>query len=202
MKNPDIVVDIASYQPDSLQFAHQLKRWGVRAVIVKMSEGSSPGFAYFNPKAPKQVRHMRQAGLRVHAYHYARFTTRTDAIAEAKWFVECAKTAGISKDAVLALDLEDPSLPDGDITHLANAFLSTVKRAGYRHVDVYTMASWVWQERLIPARSLAKNLWIANYGVTQPGVDRVGLWQFTNRFHGLNLDASYDFNGFYSRKYG
>lgn len=202
MKEPDVVVDIASYQSDTYQFAIKLKKWGVKAAIVKVSEGSNPGTAYFNPKAPKQVQSMRRAGIRVHAYHYARFANRSDAIAEAKWFVHCATAAGISRDSVLAIDLEDSCLPDGDITHLANAFLSTVKRAGYKHVDVYTMASWVWQERLIPAESLAKNLWIANYGVTQPGVDRVGLWQFTNKFHGMNLDASYDFNGFYSRKHG
>ena len=62
------------------------------------------------------------------------------------------------------------------------------------------MASWFWQGRLNAAQLIAKNKWVANYGVSQPGVDNVGLWQFTSTYNiaGNEVDMSYDFSGFYT----
>jgi GH25 family lysozyme M1 (1,4-beta-N-acetylmuramidase)/uncharacterized protein YraI len=194
-----LVMDVSSYQPDDGSFFKSAKAAGVQAVIVKLTEGSNPGTAYINPKARNQINNARAAGLLVHGYHYAKFNGNNDARAEADWFVKVAKTLGVSNDSIMALDIEDASnayLATSD----ANAFIQRVKDLGYGKTDVYSMASWFWSGRLVPSQLIAKNLWVANYGVSAPGVDNVGLWQFTSTYNigGNKVDMSYDFNGFYT----
>lgn len=198
MADYPLVADISSHNPDDLGFFKGLKRDGVQAVIIKLTEGSNPGTAYVNPKATVQFGYARAAGLRVHAYHYARYTSVYDAGLEAQWFVTCVKRIGLERSAVLAVDVEadDVCVPATDAT---NAFLQTLKVSGYQNVDVYASASWFWEQKLDQKLLIAKNLWVANYGVSQPGVDHVGTWQFTSKWHGQNLDMSYDFFGFYTK---
>lgn len=198
-KKMDLVADVASYQPDSLAFFQALKAAGVKAVVVKLTEGSNPGSAYLNPKARNQINNARAVGLLVHAYHYAKFNGVGDAEAEAAWFVKCARDLGIGSDSVMVLDLEDHVIKQ-EATDDCNAFFTYVKNAGYPHVDLYTATSWIRAGRVNRSRLIAKNLWIASYGVSQPGVDAVGMWQYTSTFPVFNLqmDMSYDFNGFYS----
>lgn len=195
----NLVMDISSYQPDTVSFFQAAKNAGVKAVIVKLTQGSADGDAYVNPKAQAQINNARSVGLLVHGYHYARFNGNQDARNEAKWFVDHAKQFGLGPESVLALDIEDKAnakYATGD----ANAFLQAVKDAGYPKVDIYSMASWFWQGRLNAAQLIAKNKWVANYGVSQPGVDNVGTWQWTDNYKiaGTGVDMSYDFSGFYT----
>lgn len=195
----NLVMDISSYQPDTISFFQAAKNAGVKAVIVKLTQGSADGDAYVNPKAQAQINNARSVGLLVHGYHYARFNGNQDARNEAKWFTDHAKKFGLGPESVLALDIEDKAnakYATGD----ANAFLQAVKDAGYPKVDIYSMASWFWQGRLNAAQLIAKNKWVANYDVSQPGVDNVGTWQWTNNYKiaGTGVDMSYDFSGFYT----
>lgn len=194
-----LVMDVSGYQPDTISFFQAAKNAGVKAVIVKLTQGSADGDAYVNPKAQAQINNARSVGLLVHGYHYARFNGRQDAINEAKWFTDHAKKFGLGSDSVLALDIEDKANAKY-ATSDANAFLQAVKDAGYPKVDIYSMASWFWQGRLNAAQLIAKNKWVANYGVSQPGVDNVGTWQFSSNYKiaGIGVDMSYDFSGFYT----
>lgn len=70
-----LVADISSYQPDEPAFFQALKNQGVKAVIIKITQGSAGGDAYINPKAKTQIGNARVAGLLVHGYHYARFVS-------------------------------------------------------------------------------------------------------------------------------
>lgn len=195
----NLVADVASYQPDTLAFFQAMKNAGVKAVIVKITQGSNPGDAYVNPKARNQIKYARQVGLLVHAYHYAKFHGVADAKAEAAWFVKNARDHGIGPESVMALDVED-KVNKWEVTEDSNAFLQYVRDAGYPNVDLYTGASWIWAKRVDRNRLIAKNLWIASYGVSQPGVDNVGTWQFRSDYPvgGEGIDMSYDFSGFYT----
>lgn len=195
----NLVMDVSGYQPDTVSFFQAAKNAGVKAVIVKLTQGSADGDAYVNPKAQAQINNARSVGLLVHGYHYARFNGNQDARNEAKWFVDHAKQFGLGADSVLALDIEDKANAKY-ATSDANAFLQAVKDAGYPKVDIYSMASWFWSGRLNAAQLIAKNKWVANYGVSQPGVDNVGTWQWTDNYKiaGTGVDMSYDFNGFYT----
>lgn len=195
----NLVMDISSYQPDTVSFFQAAKNAGVKAVIVKLTQGSADGDAYVNPKAQAQINNARSVGLLVHGYHYARFNGNQDARNEAKWFTDHAKKFGLGPESVLALDIEDKANAKY-ATSDANAFLQAVKDAGYPKVDIYSMASWFWQGRLNAAQLIAKNKWVANYDVSQPGVDNVGTWQWTDNYKiaGTGVDMSYDFSGFYT----
>lgn len=195
----NLVMDVSGYQPDTISFFQAAKNAGVKAVIVKLTQGSADGDAYVNPYAQAQINNARSVGLLVHGYHYARFNGNQDARNEAKWFTDHAKKFGLGPESVLALDIEDKANAKY-ATSDANAFLQAVKDAGYPKVDIYSMASWFWSGRLNAAQLIAKNKWVANYGVSQPGVDNVGTWQWTDNYKiaGTGVDMSYDFNGFYT----
>lgn len=195
----NLVMDVSGYQPDTISFFQAAKNAGVKAVIVKLTQGSADGDAYVNPKAQAQINNARSVGLLVHGYHYARFNGNQDARNEAAWFVDHAKKFGLGPESVLALDIEDKANAKY-ATSDANAFLQAVKDAGYPKVDIYSMASWFWSGRLNAAQLIAKNKWVANYDVSQPGVDNVGTWQWTDKYKiaGTGVDMSYDFSGFYT----
>ena len=199
MANYNLVADVSSHNPDTLAFFKQLQQLGVKAVIVKLTEGSNPGTAYANPKAGNQIKHARQCGMRVHAYHFARFVDATDAVHEAMWFITHIRCQGLAKDSVMVVDVEAPEIPR-DANKCVNTFLRVVKQVGYPNTDVYASASWFWAGRLKPALLIPKNLWVANYNRVKPGVDHVGTWQYTNNFNGLHVDMSYDFFGHYTGK--
>ena len=199
MANYNLVADVSSHNPDTIGFFKTLKQLGVKAVIVKLTEGSNPGTAYANPKAGNQIRCARQCGLQVHAYHFARFTSTTDAVHEAMWFVTHIRRQGLTRDSVMVVDVEAPEIPR-DATPCVNTFLRMVKQVGYDKTDVYASASWFWEGRLNPTQLTPKNLWVAAYNNNCPGVNNVGTWQFTNNYQGLHVDMSYDFFGHYTGK--
>ncbi|OQQ79553.1 hypothetical protein B6U60_10340 [Ligilactobacillus salivarius] len=198
----NLVADVASFQPEDLGFFKALASQGVKAVIVKLTEGSADGTAYINPKAQNQIINARKAGLLVNAYHFARYTSIQDAKNEADFFVTVAKRMGIGTDSVMAVDLEASEITP-NLNAKTNAFLQYVKDCGYPNVDYYSMASWFWNGTLNPDAILAKNKWVANYGVSQPGVNNVGTWQFSSSWtvNGSKVDMSYDFSGFYTERH-
>ncbi|URI13478.1 GH25 family lysozyme [Ligilactobacillus salivarius] len=198
----NLVADVASFQPEDLGFFKALASQGVKAVIVKLTEGSADGTAYINPKAQNQIINARKAGLLVNAYHFARYISIQDAKNEADFFVTVAKRMGIGTDSVMAVDLEASEITP-NLNAKTNAFLQYVKDCGYPNVDYYSMASWFWNGTLNPDVILAKNKWVANYGVSQPGVNNVGTWQFSSSWtvNGSKVDMSYDFSGFYTERH-
>lgn len=198
----NLVADVASFQPEDLGFFKALASQGVKAVIVKLTEGSADGTAYINPKAQNQIINARKAGLLVNAYHFARYTSIQDAKNEADFFVTTAKRMGIGTDSVMAVDLEASEITP-NLNAKTNAFLQYVKDCGYPNVDYYSMASWFWNGTLNPDIILAKNKWVANYGVSKPGVNNVGTWQFSSSWtvNGAKVDMSYDFSGFYTERH-
>lgn len=198
----NLVADVASFQPEDLGFFKALASQGVKAVIVKLTEGSADGTAYINPKAQNQIINARKAGLLVNAYHFARYTSIQDAKNEADFFVTVAKRMGIGTDSVMAVDLEASEITP-NLNAKTNAFLQYVKDCGYPNVDYYSMASWFWNGILNPDIILAKNKWVANYGVSKPGVNNVGTWQFSSSWtvNGSKVDMSYDFSGFYTERH-
>ncbi|MED4271984.1 GH25 family lysozyme [Weissella confusa] len=74
------VVDVASYQGNiSVDMYQTMKRYGVKGVIVKVSEGTS----YVNPSAKVQIENAHAAGLNVGVYHFSRYSNVDDARREA-----------------------------------------------------------------------------------------------------------------------
>ncbi|MEK5340504.1 GH25 family lysozyme [Weizmannia sp. FSL W8-1119] len=76
-----------------LSFYQTMKAGGINAVVVKVSDGQS----YVDPAASVNIANAKQAGMAVHAYHYARFKSTVQAKAEAKWFDKKLKLVGFDK---------------------------------------------------------------------------------------------------------
>ncbi|KRM91613.1 GH25 family lysozyme [Fructilactobacillus florum] len=187
-----LVIDVAKFQDSSLAFFQQMKSAGVKAVIVQLTAGSK-GHPYSqNPKAGAQVANARSAGLRVHAYHYSYAYGHDDMLTEADNFITQYHALGLNPDTDFAfLDEEDGSNNPNPATDDCNTWLDACANAGIKNLGVYSMKSWFSSGR-INQNSLHTNcLWVANYGVSSPGVDNCSVWQFTDNYYGV--DCSYDF---------
>jgi len=197
------VIDISSHQENKCNFV-SLYNQGIRAVIVKLTEGSESGSAYFNSFAQSQINGARAAGMQVHVYHYLLSVSVSDAQAEADWFIKKAKALNLPPSTILVCDVEDPSLNKNraELTNQVNAFLQRTKDAGFPLCDTYASSSW-FKDRLNTGALISANLWNANYPSVPVAPDYpCGLWQFASDYrfdgHPFPLDANVDYNGFYT----
>ncbi|MCD2255495.1 hypothetical protein FHQ08_02055 [Lactobacillus sp. CC-MHH1034] len=184
--------DVASYQSSDEYYFKNLATGNVSGVVVKLTQGSTDGDNYINPKAGAQIKSAKAAGMKVSLYHYAKYNGSADAKAEADFFANAATRYGLDKNTVMVADVEDSSLtnPYADTV----AFQNELAARGFNNQVVYSMASWFW------ANKLPRNypIWVANYGVSQPGVDNAAAWQYTSNYNGMSLDMSYDFTGLFT----
>lgn len=192
------VADISSYQHSNVIFMKQLKQYA-SSLIVKLTEGSASGSAYFNPKAIDQVSNGFEVFDTVGVYHYFRGNSQrygaNDPVNEAKWFYTKIKELGFNTDTVCAIDVEDQCLQD-QVTADINLFLGYLWAKGYHKLIVYASGSWFTSGRIIRTQLYQHvPIWVAAYGVNQPGVDNVQAWQYSDNGHGLAVDFSYDFTG-------
>lgn len=200
MATRDYVVDVAVYQSTSMS---AYKRAGARQAIVKLTEGTG----YFNPKASAQIKSVHANHMYLHGYHFATFgNSISRAKAEARFFINRAKKLNISKKRYLWLDWETG---DGNVvvnsiysnTRAIIAFMDIVKSAGYK-VGLYSGA-YALRQHVDTAKIVKKFgtcLWVASYATTGrldkpnfgyfPSMNGVALWQFTDNWHGLNVDGN------------
>lgn len=183
---PKLVADVAVYQSKSKAFFENLKRYGIDSVMVKLTEGTT----YVNASAGEQVSNAYQVFGTVGAYHFF----HGNGLAEAKYFLAWVKKYGLDKSTVLAIDVEAQDLP-ASTTSQVNIFLKYLKSQGYSNVITYGSGSWFKYGRINRVALVDQRIWVAAYGINQPGIDNANAWQYTDNFKGLHVDASYDFDG-------
>ncbi|MCT2881901.1 GH25 family lysozyme [Lentilactobacillus buchneri] len=181
---PKKVIDVSSYQGTSVSYFKTFKDHGVDAAIVKLTEGTN----YLNPKASAQVINAYKVFGSVGAYHFF----HGNGVAEARYFLAWVKKFGLDKSTVLAIDVEASGLPY-NTTPQVNVFLRYLINAGYKNVITYGSGSWFNSGRINRSQLVDKHIWVAAYGVSQPGVANANAWQYTDSFYGV--DCSYDFHG-------
>lgn len=197
-------VDVAAYQSTSLASDHKA---GAKFVLIKATEGTG----YFNPKAVSQIRSAHEHHMFVHAYHFATFGHSVSrAKQEAKHFISRCHYLNISKKRYLALDWEtgDGNYVQGSKaanTKAIIAFMSAVKKAGYKPM-LYSGASLL-RDNIRTSKVVKKFgtcLWVASYPANGPiwsanfnyfpSMNGVKIWQFTDNWHGLNVDGNVSLN--------
>ena len=141
------MVDVSNHNGymSTAEYVSMRNEFGVKAVTVKISEGTT----YQDPYAKSNVANVQAAGLYVNGYHFARYQTKVQAIAEADYAGQTAKAAGLPVGAVLATDVEAPQ--QGVLSKATNnannqAFMNEIEKYGYRS-DAYTMGSWVGERK-------------------------------------------------------
>ncbi len=73
------------------EYTSMRNEFGVKAVTVKISEGGT----YKDPDAASNIANVQAAGLYINGYHFARYATKAQAIAEADFAGQTAKAAGL-----------------------------------------------------------------------------------------------------------
>ncbi|GAP02348.1 hypothetical protein FPFC_012280 [Fructobacillus pseudoficulneus] len=199
------VVDVSSYQGNlSVQDFQAMRSKGVMGVVVKLTEGTS----YTNPYDATQVNNARAAGMRVSAYHYAHFTSQSEARDEANYFADRAAKLGFTSSDLLVDDLESSDSKVSGITDNAKAFNDQLHARGFANTGLYT-GPWYINSSGLDVSFIGKNrTWIADYPdnpTSQLHTD-YGMWQWSSKvsFPGVsgNFDVSSDYVSMANAKTG
>lgn len=158
---------------------------GVEFAIIKATEGTS----FFDPVCSTNVANAKANGIKVGVYHFARFTSNVEALAEAQYFLN--RINGLDLDLPLVLDIE---VDEGDIgksalTAAARTFLDYLKSQD-RKVMIYTYHNFYTND--IDATGYP--LWIARYGVNSPGINDWTIWQYTDSGSVKGINGNVDVN--------
>jgi len=179
------MVDVSNYNGNMTvaNFQDMRNNYGVKAAVTKISEGTSFRDAY----AANNISTAQAAGLYINCYHYARYSTVSQAVAEADFAAQTAQADGLPAGAVLITDAESSeqaaaSKSQNDADNAA--FINEVAKYGYRS-DVYTMGSW-----LNTKMDIAKG-WLAAYPY-----NATDMYEYSWA-HGWQWTSKYNFGGSY-----
>lgn len=180
------------------EYTSMRNEFGVKAVTVKISEGT-----YFKDSyATSNIANVQAAGLYVNGYHFARYSTKAQAIAEADYAGQTAKAAGLPVGAVLATDVEaQQQSSQSKATNTANnhAFMNEIEKFGYRS-DIYTSGSW--QNSVMEVRNGSG--WIAAYPYNVAGKTwyaKHHSWQWSSAAHFRISFGGFDVSQLYDNYY-
>ncbi|OAX75179.1 lysin [Lactiplantibacillus plantarum] len=145
------------------EYVSMRNEFGVKAATVKISEGNT----YKDPYAASNIANVQAAGMYINGYHFARYATKAQAIAEADFAGQTAKAAGLPVGAVLATDVEaeeqnNQSKATNDVNN--KTFMQEIQKFGYR-ADIYTSGSWANNKMTIKG----KTGWVAGYPYVMSG---------------------------------
>ncbi|MGE7762216.1 GH25 family lysozyme [Peribacillus sp. NPDC097895] len=160
---------------------------GVQFVFIKATEGTSYSkLSYFQENAPKAL----QAGLKVGAYHYAKFATVEEAKAEAAYFLESIRFVALNYPIVLDLEENKKEAKKKTLTDAAIAFLEAIEEAGHTAM-LYTGKSFL-ENTLDESRLSKYALWIARYNSTLGR--HTDIWQHSDSGQVSGISTKVDLN--------
>ena len=180
-------IDVSKWQ-GSINWA-QVARDDVSFVFARASIGTEIDETFVT-----NARGAHENGLKVGAYHYAKFKTRAEMLTEAKLFVSQLKKVNITYPVVLDLELHG-GLSKAKLTDYSLEFMEYVRDAGYS-VMFYSYQSF-FQDYLDVKRLSQFPFWVANY-VEQPNSIDHKLWQHTSSGRVNGITGNVDINIAYS----
>ncbi|MGX6400827.1 GH25 family lysozyme [Lactiplantibacillus plantarum] len=180
------------------EYVSMRNEFGVKALTVKISEGTTFKDGY----AASNIANGQVAGLYVNGYHFAHYTTKAQAIAEADFAGQAAQAAGLPVGAVLATDVEAEE--QGSLSQAANdrnnaAFMKEIQKFGYR-ADIYTSGSWANNKMTIKG----KTGWVAGYPYVMAGqkwYTNNNAWQWSGSAHFRISYGGFDVSQLYTDYY-
>ncbi|MGE7762090.1 GH25 family lysozyme [Peribacillus sp. NPDC097895] len=160
---------------------------GVKFVFIKATEGTSYSkLSYFKDNAPKAL----AAGLKVGAYHYAKFATVAEAKAEAAYFLGSIRSIGLNYPAVLDLEENKKCANREILTDAAIAFLEAIEDVGQTAM-LYTGRAFL-ENHLDESRLKKYALWIARYNSTLGR--SADIWQHSDTGKVNGISTKVDLN--------
>lgn len=180
----NIFVDLSSnngQQTDS--WYKNLKDNNIAGAIIKLTESSS----YVNPLFEAQKTAVEKQRMEfIGTYHYLKSESVDEGRKEGEWYLKKLEDNNISKNTIIACDLEDDILPNDIevLTTILRAFYAPLIEAGYTNTTDYSSNSWF--ESRFNSQGLYK--WVAAWGTTKP--DNADAWQYATKFGGIDLDMN------------
>lgn len=177
-------IDVSHYQ-GNVDY-NKVKSDGVKFVFIKATQNANVVDSMFKTNATNALKAGFEVG--VGAYHFANFTSKSDALAEAKFFVETVKPFKFTLPLVLDLESNPNKLSFNDLGDCADTFINYVEKAVNCEVMLYTGDSFSSTFRL-PKRKL----WIAKYSDTQPS-SNWSIWQNSEKGKVDGIAGNVDLN--------
>jgi lysozyme len=146
---------------------------GVKFAFIKASEG----FTFVDSKFRTNVEGANAAGIKTGAYHYAKFSTVSEALAEAKHFIRVVSAVNLTYPMVLDLEEDKKKAGKKVLTEAAVAFLNTVKASG-RTVLLYSGKLFL-ESSLDESKLKDVPLWVARYNTTLGR--SADIWQYSDK---------------------
>ncbi|MFR4998453.1 MAG: GH25 family lysozyme [Clostridium paraputrificum] len=151
-------IDVSNWQGD-INFA-KVKESGIQIVYMKATEGTT----FVDKKLNQNYSRAKAQGLKIGFYHF--FRPSLDAKEQARHFVNTI--SGKVSDCKLALDLETAdNFSKSALTDKALTFINELKSLTGVDIVVYTYTYFARTN--IDSRLGVYPLWIAHYGVSNPG---------------------------------
>ena len=153
-------LDVSAFQED-VDFS-RVRAAGRTAVYIRSSVGTD----YVDPRLESNYAGARDNGLLVGFYHCVTARNATEALAEARFFVDTLR--GKRTDLCLAMDFEQfGELDDEQVNGIAQTFLNAIVRESGKEAVIYTGA---YHARTLWSDALAARypLWVAQHGAALP----------------------------------
>jgi lysozyme len=165
----------------------EVAKAGVKFVFIKATEGTSYSkLSYFKENAPLAL----AAGLKVGAYHYAKFATVAEAKAEAAYFLDSISSFALNYPVVLDLEENKKKANKKTLTDAAIAFLAAIEKAGYTAM-LYT-GKYFLENDLDESRLKNYAFWIARYNRTLGR--STDIWQHSDSGKVSGISTKVDLN--------
>jgi lysozyme len=146
---------------------------GVKFAFIKASEG----YTFVDSKFKTNVDEANAAGIKTGAYHYAKFSTVAEALAEAKHFISVIAAVNLTYPVVLDLEEDKKKAGKKVLTEAALAFINMVKATG-RAVLLYSGKSFL-ESNLDETKLKDIPLWVARYNSTLGR--SADIWQHSDK---------------------
>jgi hypothetical protein len=159
----------------------------VKFVHIKATEGTS----FVDPNFHANFSGAKTSGRKVGAYHFARFSDKKEAQAEALHFLS------VVSDYDLDFHILDLEVGSGDLTDAVNAFFQVLRKHKCGGLLLYSNPSFMRNHLKKEVVADDVLLWVAHYGVDKPTVlywpDWM-FWQYTSAGTVSGISGRVDMN--------
>jgi lysozyme len=157
----------------------------IKFALIKATEGTS----FVDPNYHTNYSGAKSSGKRIGAYHFARFSDKKEAQAEALHFLS------VVGDYELDFHILDLEVGSDDLTDATKAFFQVLRDHKRGGLFLYTNPSFSKNHLKKDVVANDVKLWIAHYGVDKPTVlywPDWAMWQYTSSGKVSGISGSVD----------
>lgn len=194
-----IGIDISHWQGD-IDF-ERVKNAGVEFAYIRVGRGDGIGGNYvLDDKFTQNIKGFNEVGIPVGVYFYSYANSSEDAVKEAKWVLSKIKKYKVDLEVVFDWEnwesFQDFDLSFYHLTEVANTFVDTIEKAGYRGM-IYSSKNYletIWYP-------FSASVWLAHYTKQTNYEGDYQVWQLCNNgaVDGI-VDRYVDFDILYEKK--